>query len=161
MDTLRLTAWLLVNLVFYLIIIKIWMTIAGYIGDQIGIYKFVGWLYNKIRAVFGRQPHIEENFKMNLCKDINEVRSNIDRIDNQIVTLIAERSGYVKQAAAFKKNTEEVKAPQRVEMVIEKVRKLAEEKDVNPDIVEGIYRTMIASFINFELAEKSKLDNRS
>ncbi len=38
------------------------------------------------------------------CKDINEVRDNIDRIDNQIVKLIAERSFFVKQAANFKKD---------------------------------------------------------
>lgn len=66
---------------------------------------------------------------MNNCKDLNEVRENIDRIDNQIVKLIAERSYYVKQAASFKKDTEDVKAPKRVEMVIEKVCKLAEKNN--------------------------------
>ena len=91
------------------------------------------------------------------CKNLDEVRGNIDRIDREIIKLIAERSTYVAQAASFKKNSYEVKAPQRVEAVINKVRDLAHENNVNPDIVENIYREMINSFINFELSEHEKL----
>ena len=58
------------------------------------------------------------------CASIEEVRSNIDRIDRQIVALLAERGIFVKQAARFKKTTDDVKAPQRVEQVIAKVTAL-------------------------------------
>jgi len=94
------------------------------------------------------------------CENLEEVRGNIDRIDKQIVKLIAERSTYVAQAANFKKNSEEVKAPQRLEKVINKVRSLACENDVNPDIVEKIYREMINCFTNFELLEHEKLTQK-
>jgi isochorismate pyruvate lyase len=93
---------------------------------------------------------------MDNCKSLNQVRENIDRIDHQIVKLIAERSGYVRQAANFKKDTEDVKAPKRVEMIIEKVRRLAEENNVDPNIIESLYRNMINSFINLELEEHNK-----
>jgi isochorismate pyruvate lyase len=93
---------------------------------------------------------------MNICKDLNDVRQNIDKIDNQIVKLIAERSYYVKQAASFKKDAEDVKAPNRVEMIIEKVRRLAVDNNLNPNIIEIVYRSMINSFINMELEEYSK-----
>lgn len=89
------------------------------------------------------------------CDTIEEVRINIDRVDRQIVKLISERSGYVKQAALFKKDVDAVKAPQRVEQVIEKVRKISIEHGLNPDIAESIYRTMISCFIDFELKEYS------
>jgi len=95
---------------------------------------------------------------MNNCKDLNEVRENIDRIDNLIVKLIAERSHYVKQAANFKKDAEDVKSPKRVEMIIEKVRRLADDNNVNPNIVEVVYRNMINSFINFELEEYGQIN---
>lgn len=91
------------------------------------------------------------------CKSLEEVRENIDRIDKQIVNLIAERSTYVVQAANFKKNSDDVKAPQRVEKVISKVRILANDYGVDPSIVENIYRTMINSFINLEISEHEKL----
>lgn len=96
---------------------------------------------------------------MNNCKDLNEVRENIDRIDHQIVKLIAERSFYVKQAAKFKKDTNDVKAPNRVEAVIEKVRKIAQENSLAPDIIETVYRNMINSFINMELKEHDHTKN--
>ena len=94
---------------------------------------------------------------INECKTIEDVRSNIDRIDKQIVALISERSNYVKQAAQFKKDSDAVKAPQRVEQVIEKVRKISIEQELNPDIIEAVYRTMISCFIEYELQEHKKL----
>ncbi len=89
------------------------------------------------------------------CFSIEEVRENIDRIDRKIVALLAERGEYVKQAASFKKTTDEVKAPQRVEKVISKVTALAEELGANPSVTEEVYRAMISSFIKAELAEHS------
>lgn len=82
------------------------------------------------------------------CNSIEEVRNNIDRTDRQIVTLLAERGGYVKQAARFKKTTDDVKAPQRVERVIAKVSELSQELGANPLLTEQVYRAMISGFIN-------------
>jgi isochorismate pyruvate lyase len=89
------------------------------------------------------------------CKSIEEVRENIDRVDREIVKLISQRSSYVGQAAKFKKTTQDVKAPARVEEIISRVRGLAVENHLDPDIVEKIYRTMIACFIDYELKLKA------
>jgi isochorismate pyruvate lyase len=93
------------------------------------------------------------------CNSIEEVRSNIDRIDRHIVTLLAERGCYVKQAAHFKKTTDDVKAPQRVEQVIAKVTALSQELGANSTVTEQVYRAMISGFINAELAEHAALKN--
>ena len=45
------------------------------------------------------------------CSSLEEVRSNIDRIDNKIIKLIAERRDFVIQATKFKKNEAGVKPP--------------------------------------------------
>jgi len=87
------------------------------------------------------------------CATIEEVRSHIDRIDRQIVALIAERGEFVMQVVKFKKSVDDVLAPQRVEQVIGKVRALALEFEASPIIVESVYRSMIAGFIDAELAE--------
>jgi len=94
--------------------------------------------------------------ELNSCTSLDEVRDNIDRIDEEIVKLIAERSFFVKEASRFKKDENDVEAPKRVEAVIEKVRNLAEENCVNGDIVEDVYRTMISSFIKLEKDEFNK-----
>ncbi|MBA2277307.1 MAG: chorismate mutase [Chloroflexia bacterium] len=87
------------------------------------------------------------------CQSLDEVREQIDRIDRQLVALLAERSGYVLQAAAFKRTAADVAAPRRVEQVVARVRHLAMAEGVDADLVEQVYRTMIARFIDIEQAE--------
>lgn len=90
------------------------------------------------------------------CSSLEEVRENIDRIDDNIIKLIAERGSYVLQASEFKKSEEGVKAPNRVEAVIQKVREKALEYGTNPDMVEALYREMIARFVRMEMDEYKK-----
>lgn len=92
---------------------------------------------------------------MNECASLDEVRTHIDHLDRQIVALLAQRGGYVKQAARFKQSAAEVHAPQRVEQVIIKVTDLADELGASPIVVESVYRAMIYAFIHSELAELS------
>ncbi|MCR4803090.1 MAG: chorismate mutase [Lachnospiraceae bacterium] len=87
------------------------------------------------------------------CKNLEEVRENIDRIDDEIIQLIAERGTYVIQASNFKKDEEGVKDTARVEKVIQKVRAKAQEYGANQDMVEALYREMISRFVNMEMKE--------
>lgn len=91
------------------------------------------------------------------CHSLEEVRAQIDRLDRQIVGLVAERGDYVRQAARFKRNAAEVQAPQRVAQVLAKVKGLAQEQGADPQVVEALYRAMIAAFIEAELAEQARL----
>lgn len=91
------------------------------------------------------------------CESIDEVRNNINKIDEEIVKLIALRGGFVKQAASFKKDSNDVKAPKRVEEVIKKVKNLAYLNGANEDVVENIYKAMIDSFIKAEMEEFKNL----
>ena len=91
------------------------------------------------------------------CNTIEEVRNNINNIDEQIVKLIALRGEFVNQAARFKKDSNAVKAPKRVEEVISKVRNLAKATGANEEVVKNVYRTMINSFIKAEMKEFEKL----
>lgn len=91
-----------------------------------------------------------------VCNSLEEVRVNIDRIDNEIIKLIAERGTFVVQASAFKKDEEGVKDTGRVEKVIEKVREKATEYGADPDMVEALYREMISRFVNMEMSEFQK-----
>ena len=81
---------------------------------------------------------------------LEDVRANIDRLDREIVRLIAERGRSVARAAHFKTSRAEVEAPKRVEAVVARVRVLAEEAGLAPTVVEATYRAMIAAFIEFE-----------
>lgn len=90
------------------------------------------------------------------CNSLEEVRENIDRIDDNIIKLIAERGSYVLQASEFKRSEKGVKAPNRVEAVIQKVRGKALEYGANPDMVEALYREMISRFVSMEMDKFKK-----
>jgi isochorismate pyruvate lyase len=87
------------------------------------------------------------------CNTLGEVRVNIDRIDRQIIALMAERGRYVAEAGRFKANPAAVSAPSRVEEIIAKVRGIARENGLAEDVAERAYRAMIAAFEDFERAE--------
>ncbi len=86
------------------------------------------------------------------CASLAEVRAEIDRLDRALVPLLVERGAYVRQAAAFKTDPGHVAAPDRVERVIAAVRALAAAEGGDPDVIEAIYRPMIAAYIADELA---------
>ena len=88
---------------------------------------------------------------MKECKTLDEVRDGIDALDRQIVGLLSERSGYIEQAARLKHSADEIEVPARVEEVVSNVRGLATEYGMSPDIVEDVYRVMVARFIEFEM----------
>ncbi len=85
------------------------------------------------------------------CETLEEVRANIDRLDQQIVKLLAERSGFVKQAGAFKKSVADVQAPQRVAQVMSKVNALALEHGASPILIERVYHAIIQTSIELEM----------
>jgi isochorismate pyruvate lyase len=87
------------------------------------------------------------------CASLGEVRDNIDRIDRQIVALMAERAKYVGEAGRFKADPAAVSAPARVEAIIVKVKALAREDGLAEPVAESSYRAMIAAFEDYEREE--------
>ena len=86
-----------------------------------------------------------------LAANLAQVRANIDRLDDAIVALLAERAMYVKDAARFKRDAYQVSAPARQAEVFAKVRALATRHNRGfvhlPDVVEAAYRALVAGFI--------------
>ncbi|UHL63606.1 chorismate mutase [Paralcaligenes sp. KSB-10] len=91
---------------------------------------------------------------MPLCASLSQVRASIDRLDGDIVRLIAERAMYVKDAARFKRDAFQVRAPARQAEVFEKAIGLAREHNRGfenlEQVVEKTYRAMVAAFIENE-----------
>lgn len=87
------------------------------------------------------------------CNSLDEVRDEIDKVDEQIIKLIATRKDYVKQAAKFKHSVEEVKADDRVDAVLNKVRHQALSLSLNPNLVAEIYQRMIDDMVETEIAQ--------
>ena len=86
------------------------------------------------------------------CQSLSEVRTEIDRIDRDILALLGRRSGYVHAAARYKASEEAVAAPERQAAMFRARRQWAAEEDLDPDFVERLYRELIAYFIERERA---------
>ena len=91
------------------------------------------------------------------CESMADVRRNVDRLDREIVALLAERARYVAQAARIKDDIDTVRLPDRIEQVIDNVRRLAGEGDLDPAIAEAAYRPMVDAYIDFERREFIRL----
>lgn len=84
------------------------------------------------------------------CADLTELRAEIDRLDRDLVALLAIRTGYVARAAQLKKNRAAIVDQARIEQIIARVRSQATGHGVEPQVIEAIYRAMIAAFIAYE-----------
>ena len=85
------------------------------------------------------------------CLNIEEIRTEIDNLDREVIAVLGKRFKYVKAAAKFKTSETSVKAPERFKSMLEQRRIWAEAENLNPDVIEKIYRDLVNYFINEEL----------
>ncbi len=55
----------------------------------------------------------------NQCENMADIRAEIDRLDQQVITLLGQRFAYVKAASKFKTSAANVKAPERFQSMLE------------------------------------------
>lgn len=84
------------------------------------------------------------------CHSKDEVRAEIDRVDQALLALFAERHRYVTRMAEIKTDPHEAYDPQRVAAVLALVRGRAEKLGLDEDQAELIWRTLIDWNINYE-----------
>lgn len=85
------------------------------------------------------------------CESLAEIRAAIDGIDRTILAALRNRLDYVRAAGRFKRNTDEVRAAERVTSMLAERRAWAEQIDLDPDWIEEVYRFLIDGFIRLEL----------
>lgn len=81
------------------------------------------------------------------CASLQEVRGEIDRIDEQIIALVGQRAAFVKAAARFKDSEHAVQAPERFAAMLQVRRQWAQREGLSPDVIESIYRELVNYFI--------------
>ena len=87
------------------------------------------------------------------CTTLEEVREEIDILDDKIVELISDRSHLIRQAASFKNSVDEVKAEDRIEFILQKVRHAAIQKEVSPNMISELFTIMIDEMVETEISE--------
>ncbi|MCF6333939.1 MAG: chorismate mutase [Draconibacterium sp.] len=85
------------------------------------------------------------------CKSLEEVRNEIDKIDEHIISLFSERHKYVEEIVRFKNNKDAVIAQDRKDQVILQRKNWAAKNGLNADTFEKIYTLLVDSNIQHEL----------
>ncbi|MBG6077130.1 chorismate mutase [Polaromonas sp. CG_9.11] len=91
------------------------------------------------------------------CESMADVRRNIDALDERIVALMAERSGYMTQAARIKQNADQVHDQARIDFIVDRVTAMARAQGAPEAVIEAAYRAMIDASIEFEHGEFKRL----
>lgn len=86
------------------------------------------------------------------CTSLEEIRREIDRLDQVIIETIGQRREYVHAVMRFKRDEADVHAPQRQQQMLAARRLWARERGLDPDLVESLYRLLVEHFVAEELA---------
>lgn len=85
---------------------------------------------------------------------LEQLRQDIDIIDQQIVELLAKRTGLVKVIGTLKNDRPEIRDPHREEQVLSRLQASAEKKGVSPELINKIYHTIFDHFVDIQKRQK-------
>ncbi len=78
------------------------------------------------------------------CTTMTDIRAEIDRVDQELVRLFADRAGYIDRAGHIKAQVHlPARIEGRVEEVVQNVRRHALTYGLPPELVEKLWRRLI------------------
>ncbi len=83
-------------------------------------------------------------------KNMEELRKDLDILDEELLKIISKRFKFIEQAAIIKNDASEIRDNERIEEIILRLRGLAKNYDINSDIVEKLWRFIIDLSIEYE-----------
>jgi len=91
------------------------------------------------------------------CANMQDVRREVDALDDLIVPLLVTRAGYMSEAARIKQRASQVHDQTRIEAIVARVRERAAAEGGPPDLIEAIYRALMDACIEHEHREFQRL----
>jgi isochorismate pyruvate lyase len=95
--------------------------------------------------------------KVTPCTTMQDVRREVNALDDVLVPLLVERVGYMTQAARIKQGVEQVRDEGRIEAIVTRVRERAQAEGGDADVMEAIYRSLMEACIAYEHREFARL----
>jgi len=95
--------------------------------------------------------------KVQPCTTMQDVRREVNALDDVLVPLLVERVGYMTQAARIKQGVEQVRDEARIEAIVARVRERAQAEGGDADVMEAIYRSLMEACIAYEHREFVRL----
>ena len=95
--------------------------------------------------------------KVKDCTTMQDVRREVNALDDVLVPLLVERVGYMTQAARIKQVATQVRDEARIQAIVARVRERATAEGGDADVIEAIYRSLMEACIAYEHREFARL----
>ena len=83
-------------------------------------------------------------------ENMEELREEIDLLDNELIGLFAKRFKFIENAALIKSDINDIRDNERIEKIIKRLRNLAKKNNLSEDIIEKLWRFIIELSIEQE-----------
>ena len=91
------------------------------------------------------------------CTTMEDVRRQVNALDDVLVPLLVTRIGYMTQAARIKGDVNLVRDEARIEAIVQRVRERTEQEGGQPEVMEAVYRALMEACIAYEHREFARL----
>ena len=83
-------------------------------------------------------------------KKLNNLRKQLDNLDNSFIKLIKKRSNLVNKVLKLKNYKNQIVDKERIKIILSRVKKKSIKNNVDPKITNRIWKNMIWSYIDYE-----------
>ena len=83
-------------------------------------------------------------------KKLDLIRAKLDKLDNNLLSLIKYRTSLVNEVLKLKEFKKEIVDQKRINFILNKIKKKSNKINVDPKITNRIWKNMIWSFIDYE-----------
>ena len=83
-------------------------------------------------------------------KKLDQIRGKLDKLDNQLLSLIKIRTGLVNNVIKLKQHKKEIIDKKRIDNILKKIKQKSKKLNIDPEITYRIWKNMIWSYINYE-----------
>jgi len=83
-------------------------------------------------------------------KKLNNLRKQLDNLDNSFIKLIKKRSNLVNKVLKLKNYKNQIVDKKRIKIILNRVKKKSLKNNIDPKITNRIWKNMIWSYIDYE-----------
>jgi chorismate mutase len=83
-------------------------------------------------------------------KKLTIIRVKLDKLDNQLLSLIKTRTSLVNNVIKLKQHKKEIVDKKRIDIILKKIKQKSIKLNIDPQITYRIWKNMIWSYINYE-----------
>ena len=83
-------------------------------------------------------------------KKLNNIRFELDKLDNSLIKIIKKRTYFVKKVLALKEKKNQIVDQKRIKEILRNIRKKSLINKIDPKITNRIWKNMILAYIDYE-----------